>query len=46
MIVCALLPPVWRRIMDHRLLAHYDGDVALANVNPRIRASASGRYGA
>jgi len=46
MIVCALLPPVWRRIMDHRLLAHYDGDVALANVNPRIRASASERYGA
>ena len=46
MIVCALLPPVWRRIMDHRLLAHYDGDVALANVNPRIRAVASERYGA
>jgi alkane 1-monooxygenase len=46
MIVCALVPPVWRRIMDHRLLAHYDGDVALANINPRIRASASQRYGA
>ena len=46
MIVCALVPPVWRRIMDHRLLAHYEGEVALANVNPRIRARASERYGA
>jgi alkane 1-monooxygenase len=46
MIVCALVPPVWRRIMDHRLLAHYQGEVALANVNPRIRARASERYGA
>ena len=40
MIVTALLPPVWRRIMDHRVLAHYNGDASLANVHPRAR----GRY--
>ncbi len=40
MIVCALLPPVWRRVMDHRVLAHYQGDAARANVYARAR----GRY--
>ena len=34
MIVTAVIPPLWRRVMDHRVLAHYDGDVALANVHP------------
>src|SRR6476661_4383621 len=37
MIVLALFPPVWRRVMDHRLLEHYDGDVARANIQPRAR---------
>ncbi|MFB7248592.1 alkane 1-monooxygenase [Streptomyces populi] len=31
MIVLAWVPPLWRRVMDRRLLAHYDGDVSLAN---------------
>ncbi|PSK63883.1 Alkane 1-monooxygenase [Micromonospora sp. MH33] len=37
MVVAALLPPVWRRVMDHRVLAHYGGDLALANVHPPAR---------
>ncbi|HEX4435256.1 MAG TPA: alkane 1-monooxygenase [Solirubrobacteraceae bacterium] len=37
MILTALFPPVWRRIMDRRVLDHYDGDVGLANLNPRAR---------
>jgi alkane 1-monooxygenase len=37
MIVLALAPPVWRRVMDHRVLAHYDGDATLANVHPSKR---------
>ncbi|MEH1164443.1 alkane 1-monooxygenase [Micromonospora sp. CPCC 205539] len=37
MIVVALVPPLWRRVMDHRVLAHYGGDRALANVHPRAR---------
>jgi alkane 1-monooxygenase len=40
MILLATVPPLWRRVMDHRVLAHYGGDVTLANVQP----GASGRY--
>ncbi|MGV9212071.1 alkane 1-monooxygenase [Micromonospora sp. RB23] len=35
MVVVALLPPLWRRVMDHRVLAHYGGDPGLANTRPR-----------
>ncbi len=38
MIVLAAIPPLWRRVMDPRLLEHYDGDVARANISPRRRA--------
>lgn len=31
MILLALVPPLWRRVMDPRLVAHYDGDVSRAN---------------
>jgi alkane 1-monooxygenase len=37
MIVLALVPPVWRRVMDHRVLEHYESDVALANLHPPKR---------
>ncbi len=37
MIVLAVVPPVWRRVMDHRVVAHYGGDVTLANVHPPAR---------
>jgi alkane 1-monooxygenase len=45
MIVLAAIPPLWRRVMDHRLLAHYDGELARANVAPR-RARVPARQGA
>ncbi|MEC3976473.1 alkane 1-monooxygenase [Amycolatopsis sp. H20-H5] len=45
MIVLAYFPPLWRRVMDKRVLAHYDGEVTLANVNPRNRAKVLARYG-
>ncbi|MEU8168969.1 alkane 1-monooxygenase [Micromonospora sp. NPDC049004] len=35
MVVVALVPPLWRRVMDHRVLAHYGGDRGLANTRPR-----------
>ena len=38
MIVLAWFPPLWRRVMDPRLLEHYDGDVSRANIQPRKRA--------
>ncbi|MFC9440102.1 alkane 1-monooxygenase, partial [Nocardia sp. NPDC057030] len=34
MVVLAAIPPLWRIVMDHRVLAHYDGDRTLANVQP------------
>ncbi|MFE5284205.1 alkane 1-monooxygenase [Nocardia sp. NPDC056611] len=37
MILLALFPPVWRIVMDPRLLAHYSGDVSRANIQPRKR---------
>ncbi|MGE2735139.1 alkane 1-monooxygenase [Mycolicibacterium vaccae] len=35
MVVVALIPPVWRRVMDPRVLAHYDGDIRRAALSPR-----------
>ena len=46
MIVLALVPPLWRRVMDPRVLHHYDGDVTLANLSPRRREAYLERYAA
>ena len=45
MLGLAYLPPVWRRVMDHRVLDHYDGDVTRANLHPRKRAALIAKYG-
>lgn len=37
MILLALVPFAWRRVMDARVLAHYDGDLSRANISPRKR---------
>lgn len=34
MITVAYFPPLWRKIMDKRVIAHYDGDLTLANLQP------------
>lgn len=39
MIVLALVPPLWRRVMDPRVAAHFDGDLTRANIDPRKRES-------
>lgn len=44
MIVLCYFPPLWRRVMDRRVLAHYGGDVSLANISPRKRAKVLARY--
>ena len=46
MIVLAIVPPVWRRVMDQRVVDHYGGDVALANISPRKRDAYLARYDA
>jgi alkane 1-monooxygenase len=35
MILLALVPPAWRRVMDPKVLAHYGGDLSRANVLKR-----------
>ena len=35
MILLALVPPLWRKVMDPRVLTHLDGDLSLANISPR-----------
>ncbi|MEB3062033.1 alkane 1-monooxygenase [[Mycobacterium] zoologicum] len=40
------LPPLWRRLMDHRVLAHYGGDITRVNIAPRRRAEILARHGA
>jgi alkane 1-monooxygenase len=37
MIVLAIVPAVWRRVMDRRVLAHFGGDISRANISPRKR---------
>ncbi|MDQ2750457.1 MAG: alkane 1-monooxygenase [Actinomycetota bacterium] len=44
MIVLAHFPPLWRRVMDQRVLAHYRGDVLLANIHPPTRDRVLARY--
>ncbi|HEU4905214.1 MAG TPA: alkane 1-monooxygenase [Solirubrobacterales bacterium] len=45
MIVLAWFPPLWRRVMDRRLVEHYEGDLGLANIQPRKRRKLLARYG-
>ncbi|PJJ57751.1 alkane 1-monooxygenase [Mumia flava] len=46
MIVLALVPPVWRRVMDPRVAAHFGGDLTRANISPRKRARILAQVGA
>ncbi len=39
MILLALVPPAWRRVMDPRVLRHVDGDLSRVNIAPRRRAA-------
>jgi alkane 1-monooxygenase len=38
MILLAAIPPLWRRVMDRRVLAHYEGDLQRANLRPGLGA--------
>jgi alkane 1-monooxygenase len=44
MIVLATVPAIWRRVMDPRVLAHYDGDMSRANIHPRKRDKVLSKY--
>ena len=45
MILLAYATPLWRRVMDPKVLAHYDGDVTRANILPRKRKRMLAKYG-
>ena len=45
MMLLAAIPPLWRRSMDPRVVAHYDGDLDRINMRPRKRSAIEARYG-
>ncbi|WP_200170980.1 alkane 1-monooxygenase [Tomitella cavernea] len=44
MVLTALVTPLWRVLMDPRVVAHYDGDVTRANLQPSKAAKLIHRY--
>nr|MCU0266877.1 rubredoxin [Actinomycetes bacterium] len=44
MILLALVPVLWRRVMDPRVLAHYGGDMGRANIHPPKHRKVLARY--
>jgi alkane 1-monooxygenase len=44
MILLAVIPPLWRRVMDPRVVEHYEGDLHRANLDGRKRAALLRRY--
>ena len=46
MILLAITPPLWFKVMDKRVVDHYDGDVTRANINPRVRRRIERRWNA
>ncbi len=46
MVVLALVPFIYRRVMDPKVLGHYDGDISRANLQPRKRDAIITKYGA
>ncbi|MGO4254979.1 fatty acid desaturase [Marmoricola sp. RAF53] len=45
MIVLALFPPLWRRVMDPKVVAHFGGDLTLANIQPGKREKLYKKWG-
>jgi alkane 1-monooxygenase len=45
MIGLAYLTPLWRKVMDPRVLALHDGDITKINLDPRKRDKLLARYG-
>jgi len=46
MIVLALFPPLWRKVMDPLVLSHFSGDITRANIAPSKRDKVLKQYGA
>jgi alkane 1-monooxygenase len=46
LLLVAYVPPLWYRLMDRRVRAHYAGDLSRANVQPGARERLAGAWGA
>lgn len=44
MILLALFPFAWRKVMDRKVLDHFDGDMSRANIQPRKREKILKKY--
>ena len=44
MILLSLVPPLWRKVMDPRVLGHFDGDITLVNLQPRKSEKLLAKY--
>ena len=44
MITLAYFPPLWYRLMDHRVVRHYRGDLSRINMQPGARARLTARW--
>ena len=44
MILIAYVPPLWFRVMNPRVVAHYNGNMSLANIKPSIRDKVLAQY--
>ncbi|MCW2491655.1 MAG: alkane-monooxygenase, partial [Frankiales bacterium] len=44
-IVLAYCTPLWRRVMDAKVVAHYEGDYTSANVHPGAAKRLNRRFG-
>lgn len=44
MLLLAYVPPLWFRVMDPKVLAHYGGEVSRANLHPPRREALLARY--
>jgi alkane 1-monooxygenase len=45
MVILAAIPPLWRMIMDPKVIEHYDGDIRKVNITPRKRRAILAEYG-
>ena len=44
MILLAMFPPLWFKVMDPRVLDHFDGDITRANIQPSRREHVLAKY--
>lgn len=44
MTLLAYVPPLWRKVMDPRLVAHYGGDLSRINIHPPAETGIRARW--